>query len=144
MARGQEKVILPKEDLPPVSKLSNGNYGYIMRYRISSEDQNRFSHWSPIREVEISEPIPVDGTLSIVGSTAIAVWGDEELRPNYDVFVSFNSGDYFYHGTSPTHSYTFIIPTGSTEVQVAIQIESTTHERALPLEIFESELQSLV
>lgn len=144
MPRGQEKVVLPKEDLPPVSKLSSGNYGYIMRYRIVSEDQNRFSHWSPIRELEIPTPLTVDGTLSVVGSTAIAVWGDEESRPNYDVFVSFNGGEYFYHGTSPTHNYSFLLPVASSSVQVAVQIESTKHERAATLQIFESEVISLI
>lgn len=144
MARGQEKVIVPKQDLPPVSLLSDGSHGYIMRYRIVSEDQNRFSHWSPIREIPVPTPIPVDGNLAIIGTTGLAVWGDEESRPNYDVFVSFDGADYFYHGTSPTHNYTFIIDPGTSTVQVAIQIESTTHERALNIQIFESQVVSLV
>lgn len=46
--RGQQKAIIRKENLPAFSLLSDGTYGYIVRYRVVSEDQNRFSHWSPI------------------------------------------------------------------------------------------------
>lgn len=144
MPRGQQKVILSREDLPAVSKLSNGFYGYIMRYRIISEDQNRYSHWSPIRELEVPPPDPVSGELATTGSIAQAVWGDEEDRPNYDVFVSFDEQDYFYHGTTPTHQYSFLIESGSVSVRVAIQIESTNKERSNFLTIFESATVNLL
>lgn len=144
MPRGQQKVIIPREDLPAVSKLSNGFYGYIMRYRIISEDQNRYSHWSPIREMEIPSPAAVNGDLAILGNIAQVVWGDEEDRPNYDVFVSFDGEAYFYHGTTPTHQYSFLVEPGSVSVQAAIQIESTNKERANFLTIFESNVVDLL
>ena len=137
MARGQQKVILPKDDLPPVSKLSDGTYGYIVRYRIISEDQNRYSHWSPIRELAMPDPIPVAGDLIVNGGLVQAVWGDEEDRPNYDVFVKWDEADYIYHGTTPTHTYSFLLEMAST-LQVAVQIESTNKERSALLEIWES------
>lgn len=144
MARGQQKVVVPKEDLPAVSRLSDGNYGYIIRYRIVSEDQNRFSHWSPIRELPLPSLQPVTGDLSIIGGTAIAVWGDEESRPNYDIFVSFNGDPYLYHGTAPTHTYTFILEDNPTTVQVSIQIESIDKQIAPELQIFESNVINLI
>ena len=144
MARGQQKVIVTKETLPPVSKLSNDLYGYIMRYRIISEDQNRLSHWSPIRELAVPEPEQVSGAIAIIVNIVQAVWDDEEGRPSYDVFVSFNEGEYIYHGTTPTHQYSFIAEYDSVSVQVAIQIESTNKERSSFLTIFESEVQDLV
>lgn len=49
--RGQQKAILRKENLPAPSILSDGTYGYVVRYRVISEDQNRFSAWSPIHVV---------------------------------------------------------------------------------------------
>jgi hypothetical protein len=137
MPRGQQKVILPKEDLPPVSLLSDGTYGYITRYRIISEDQNRYSHWSPIREVAIPEVIQVSGDIAVSGDIIQAVWGDEAGRPSYDVFVKFDSNEYFYHGTTPTHQYSFLSESAST-VQVAIQIESIDKIRAEQITIFES------
>jgi hypothetical protein len=144
MPRGQQKIIVPREDLPPVSKLSDGSYGYVMRYRIVSEDQNRFSHWAPIRELAVPEPTLVAGDVLVNGSIAQVVWGDEEDRPNYDVFVKFDEAEYVYHGTTPTHQYSFILE-GSTEtIRVAIQIESTDKERAAFLTIFESDELDLV
>lgn len=144
MSRGQEKVILPKQDLPPVSVLSDGSYGYIMRYRIISEDQNRFSHWSPIREISLPEITPVSGALSINSGIVSATWGDDEGRPSYDVFVKFDNNDYFYHGTTSTHQYDFLIESGATTVQVAVQIASTNNVRSNAIQIFESEVVNLV
>jgi hypothetical protein len=138
MPRGQQKVRTPRTDLPEVSKLSDGTYGYIVRYRIISEDQNRFSHWSPIRELTMPPVIPVDGDVVVGGSIIQAVWGDEEDRPNYDVFVKFDDGEYFYHGTTPTHQYSLLAPYDSLTVKVAIQISSTEKERSEFLTIFES------
>lgn len=144
MSRGQEKVVISRNNLPPVAKLSNNAYGYIVRYRILSEDQNRFSHWSPVRELEVPPPLQVSGNLSIIGTTALLVWGDEETRPSYDVFVSFNGEDYFYHGTTSTHQYTFILENSPSTVRAVVQIESIEKEEAIDLQIFESELISLL
>jgi hypothetical protein len=138
MPRGQQKVRTPRADLPEVSKLSDGTYGYIVRYRIISEDQNRFSHWSPIRELTMPPVIPVDGDVVVSGSIIQAVWGDEEDRPNYDVFVKFDDEPYFYHGTTPTHQYSFLSNYDASTVRVAIQVSSTEKERAEFLTIFES------
>jgi len=143
MPRGQQKVRLAKEDLPPVSKLSDGSYGYVIRYRIISEDQNRYSHWSPIREVELSTLQPVSGAVVASGSVIQAVWGDEEGRPNYDVFVKFDDNEYFYHGTTSTHQYSFLAESALT-VTVAVQIASTNKERAESITIFESNPVDLV
>lgn len=143
MPRGKQKVILDKDSLPPVSRLSNGNYGYITRYRIISEDQNRYSHWSPIREVAVPSVTQVSGNVAVNGEIVQAVWGDEEGRPEYDVFVKFDSGDYVYHGTTPTHQYSFLAEV-AIAVQVAIQISSTEKARASQITIFESDPVDLV
>jgi len=144
MPRGKQKVRLPSSDLPEVSRLSDGTYGYIVRYRIISEDQNRFSHWSPIRELPMLPVTSVDGQVVANGSIVQIVWGDEADRPNYDVFVKFDGGDYFYHGTAPTHQYSLLAPYDSLTVQVAIQISSSEKERSDFLTIFESVEEDLV
>lgn len=144
MPRGQQKVRVSKSDLPEVSRLSDGSYGYVVRYRIISEDQNRFSHWSPIREITMSEVTRVDGDVAVSGSIIQVVWGDEEDRPNYDVFVSFDGGEYIYHGTTPTHQYSLLAPYDALFVQVAVQVASAEKEKAEFLEIFESAQIDLV
>lgn len=144
MPRGQQKVRTPRTDLPEVSRLSDGTYGYIVRYRIISEDQNRFSHWSPIRELTMPPVIDVDGDVVVSGSIIQAVWGDEEDRPNYDVFVKFDDEPYVYHGTTSTHQYSFLSSYDALTVQVAIQVASTEKERSGFLTIFESIETNLV
>lgn len=144
MARPQEKVIVPRQDLPPVSLLSDGTYGYIMRYRVVSEDQNRFSHWSPIRELAVPLPTQVGGSVVVSGSVGSVIWGDEESRPDYDIFVKFDSADYVYHGTSSIHQYSFIIPDGTETIQVAVQIASTDNTRSSLIEVYESDPTSVV
>ena len=82
-------------------------------------------------------------SLVVNGSISTVVWGDEVNRPKYDIFVKFDGGSYVYHGTSPIHTYSFI-NTGSTSVQVAIQVEGINKERNVDLGIYESGVVSLV
>ena len=135
-----KKAIIQKESLPPVDSESAG---YVVRYRIISEDKNRTSHWSPTFVTNAVPVISVDGALSITSSIITAVWGDELNRPAYDVFVKFDSGSFFYHGTTPIHTYQFL-NTGTTSVHVKVQIASSIKEVKAGLVIFDSGLESLV
>ena len=60
-----------------------------------------------------------------------------------DVFVKFDSGNFFYHGTSKVHSYSFL-KTGTTTVTVKVQIVSSKKEIKAALNIFDSGPVSLV
>jgi hypothetical protein len=143
---GIKKTTILKEELAPVAKLAEDVYGHFLRYRIVSEDKNRFSHWSKITPVTVfsadSLPPQVVGELAISGLSASGfpitiIWDDELNRPKYDIFVSFNNDDFFYHGTSPIHTYSLIAPVGTFSVDVAIQIESIVKERSEILTICE-------
>jgi hypothetical protein len=49
-----KRVIIKKNDLPgPIG--NNTTLDYNIRYRIISEDQNRFSHWSPISTLVVKD-----------------------------------------------------------------------------------------
>lgn len=80
---------LPSKNLPPVNK----NNEYTYRYRITSEDRNRISEWSPIKTIAAPDVIYFDSTLGgnvvISGNAITATWSDENNRPNYDVFTRF-------------------------------------------------------
>jgi hypothetical protein len=78
---------IPKNQLPPVES----DNVYSLRFRVISEDKNRISHWSPIFIVDSVAPVAVSGALSVTETIITAVWGDEEGRPAYDVFVNFDS-----------------------------------------------------
>jgi hypothetical protein len=136
---GIKKLTIPKNQLPPVSD----NNQYILRYRIVSDDKNRASHYSTIFLATANEIEPVNGNLSINGNSLVAVWGDENNRPRYDIFVKFDNGTYQYHGTSPIHTYGFL-KTGTINVRVAVQVEGINKKRNAELTIFESNLVSLV
>jgi hypothetical protein len=135
-----KKAIVPKESLPPVD---SETAGYVVRYRIISEDKNRTSHWSPIFVTNAVPTETVSGALSITSSIITAVWGDELNRPAYDIFVKFDSEPFTYHGTSPTHTYLFL-NTGTASVHVKVQIASSVKEVKESLVIFDSGVESLV
>lgn len=140
MASGQRKARILPQDLPPVIRLGENEYGYLTRYRIISEDRNRFSAWSPVYKVPAfdaaNKPPIVSGDLSVSGNSVVVVWGDAAERPKYDVFVSFDGGAYFYHGTSPIHTYSFLNEATST-IDVKIQVESIDKEISTVLTICE-------
>ena len=83
-----------------------------------------------------------NGALSVTAAIITAVWGDEEGRPAYDVFVNFDSAGYQYHGTTLTHSYPFLNE-GTSTVRVAIQIAGASKTRNAGLTIWESSVTSL-
>lgn len=137
--QGIKKVVIPKSSLPAVTSDNK----YLVRYRIVSEDRNRVSGWSPVFQLNAKAVQPVDGDWSINGRVITLVWGDEEDRPSYDIFVKFDNGPYTYHGTSTVHTYS-LIKTGTTSFQFAIQVSSISKTRSTALEIYESNSISLV
>jgi hypothetical protein len=137
---GIKKVIIKKSSLPP---LDHNKIGYVFRYRIISEDKNRTSQWSPINLVLDDSITAVTGAVQVSTSVISAVWGDELNRPKYDVFVGFDGATATYHGTTPIHSYQFI-KTGTTNVRVIIQVESSEKTLNANLQIYNSGLVSLV
>lgn len=85
---GLQKARVLKENLPPLSIFPDGSIGHYVRYRVVSEDRNRYSHWSPVYLVKVA-PFTLMGSVSVSNTPAIvsAVWGDALDRPRYDVFV---------------------------------------------------------
>jgi hypothetical protein len=110
----------------------------LLRYRITSDDRNRISSWSPIFFIKNKPVQLVDGVVSQDGNIINIVWGDEEDRPKYDIFVKFNTGDFFYHGTSQTHNYSVIKEPGATSIMVAVQIEGIERQRNELLTIYKT------
>jgi hypothetical protein len=135
-----KKTRILKSSLPPVDF---DTLKYNTRYRVISEDKNRTSHWSPIYNSDGANVVGTTGALSIGEEIITAVWGDENLHPEYDVFVSFDGNTFFWHGTSAVHSYSFLNE-GTTTVRVKIQLASSKKQIKAGLGIFDSGLQSLI
>jgi hypothetical protein len=129
---------IPKNDLPPVES----DNVYSVRFRVVSEDKNRTSHWSPVFVIESTTPVAVSGEVVVSGPIVIAAWEDEENRPQYDVFVKFDSDPYIYHGTTPIHTYTFLNEASST-VRVKVQIVGSAKTSNATLTIWESAITSV-
>jgi len=135
-----KKLRVLKSSLPPVDYDTEK---YNLRYRVISEDRNRTSHWSPIFNSDGTNVIGTNGALLITEEIITAVWGDENLHPAYDIFVSFDGDPFYWHGTSAVHSYSFLNE-GSTTVQVKVQLVSSKKEIKAALSIFDSGVESLV
>jgi len=135
-----KKLRVLKSSLPPID---HDTEKYNVRYRVISDDRNRFSHWSPIYNSDGVDVVVTSGAVSRAGYIITAVWGDQNDFPEYDVFVKFDSGDFFYHGKSKVHSYSFL-KTGTTSVRVKVQIISSKKEIKAALNVFDSGTVSLI
>jgi hypothetical protein len=133
--------VIKKATVPSsiLSELDWETGGYLIRYRIVSENKNIRSHWSPVYfmpaedflnvEGEISENVSdTDPTKTIVN----VVWDDFFNRPSYDVFVAFRGNppentfeydgdDFYYHGRSTTHNYAFINRPDVESIRIIVQ-----------------------
>jgi hypothetical protein len=103
---GIKKVVIKNEDLPPVQitttynnvleRLEVEGLHYDFRYRIISEDKNKFSHWSqiiryPMPDVTTPFPYTAENRFSITKSgnpeMITAIWsfpGDSENPSDYE------------------------------------------------------------
>lgn len=75
-----KKLIIPRESLPPTNAYTRG---YEVRYRITTEDRNRFSYWSPIFFVD-PELIYEVGSLELRGSLSIEKIGSSYVGVTWD------------------------------------------------------------
>ena len=57
---GIKQSIIKSSQLPPTLG-DNSALTYTLRYRILSEDKNRFSHWSPIKQITINNTFDETG-----------------------------------------------------------------------------------
>jgi len=135
-----KKLRVLKSSLPPID---HDTEKYNVRYRVISDDRNRFSHWSPIYNSDGVDVVVTSGAVSRAGNIITAVWGDQNDFPEYDVFVKFDSGNFFYHGKSKVHSYSFL-KNGTTSVRVKVQIISSKKEIKEALNVFDSGTVSLI
>lgn len=141
---GIKKVVILKKDLPAF----NSNHGdYILRYRVISEDKNRWSHWSPqykINALSVAEnayKVAVDSVNEIIN----IVWTPTEQTSNttYDIFLKWDSSDWVYASTVSTTSYAIIKKTGATKLKIAAQVPTFPKQRSDRATIFESNELSL-
>ena len=133
--------VIKKVNVPPnlLAELDWESGGYLIRYRIVADSRNIRSHWSPVYFIPVPDFADVEGEFSEsvsdsdpIKSVISVVWDDVFNRPAYDIFVSFRGNppeetfeydgdDFYYHGTSPTHQYSFVQREGVSSIRIIVQ-----------------------
>lgn len=116
-----KKIIIKNSDLPDILVKEEG---YLIRYRVVSEDKNRVSHWSPSKLI-LPNYTFVPGVIqesSVQGITTFA-WdpvtikiGTNVIRQahEFDIWVRFDrndSGDWMYKQRIDGNTYSIPTPT---------------------------------
>lgn len=102
-----KKAKFPASILPAINAQTEG---YLLRYRIVSEDRNRISAWSPVLKLEPNYVYQV-GTIkkSEANSILTLSWDPvgididgEVVRyvNNYDIWVAWEQGPYQFYGST--------------------------------------------
>ncbi len=143
---GITKVTIFKNELPPVDA---NTVSYSVRYRIVSEDRNRFSSWSPIVDLVAPVTTLLDYSIAVNNSAKLVTvaWNPKpELGlSNYDVFIRWigNGTDnltnypWAFVTNTPTSNQLFAFPTsipapgGGTEVvkHVEVAVQRPTYQK---------------
>lgn len=136
-------VVIPKSELIPI----DGKNEYLVRFRITSDDRNRFSEWSSIFSVlgtGVAE-IPEFRVASFTNNSIVTiVWDGLPSNNTFDIFVSYDGGLMTYHGSSSENRYMFIHPANIQTYKFSIQVASVSKEYNQSLQVFESEVLSVV
>ena len=133
-----KKIIIKPEDLPPVDA---NEKGYILRYRIVSEDKNQSSHWSPQYLVPFLGPNDVPSDMPFVDAEkvnrfAAITWYIPERysADTVDVYVQWSQNTsviipWTYLTRSYTNTASAEIPDGVNHIEVWIQYITSPREK---------------
>lgn len=132
--QGPQKAVLLESNLPPLTVFPDGKAGYEVRYRIVSEDRNRFSAYSPlVKVIPNYEYQYTPGTVTsdvevVTGGPFVNLFWDPinivdrvsgkliKQLEDYDVFVQWGKGEtspapvWFYEGSVSDHADGFRYP----------------------------------
>jgi hypothetical protein len=95
------KIVIKKENLPAINFQTES---YSVRYRLTTEDRNRFSYWSPIYGVSVNPNYTVTETsVTHSGTLVTAVWQNVANITSYDVWIAWANSttptNFSYYGT---------------------------------------------
>lgn len=123
-----KKAKFPASSIPAINKDTEG---YLIRYRIVSEDKNRVSAWSPVIKLDPSyeyltgsSAVDDTGNILAVSWDAVKIVIDgEPVRNvnNYDIWVSWVQGaDYEYYGSTSDTYANLLKPAGANQNSIRI------------------------
>jgi len=139
--KGIKNVVIKKDLLGNVTS-SNSR---VVRFRLIAEDRNRKSAYSKIFVTNSDAVIIGEGDLNFVGNLILANWttGEVSVQIVYDVFVGFDGQTPKYIASTGSNNYSFL-KTGTQSVRVIVQISSIDPTLSQDLEIYDSQIVSLV
>jgi len=138
-----KKVVIPRSQLIPV----DGSSQTLVRFRIISDDRNRFSEWSSIFSVTTGEEISLTAARfasASLGSIVTIAWDGLPSGISLDIFISEDGEDMTYSGTTSDNRYIFIRSAEADTYQFSIQVSSINKAYEESLQIFESEVFDVV
>jgi hypothetical protein len=139
--KGIKNVIIKKELL---GKVTSSNFR-VVRFRLISEDRNRKSAYSKIFITKSDSVIVGQGDTQQSGNTISVTWsfGKNLLQTTYDIFAGFDGEEPSYLGSTASQSYSFL-KNGTESVRVLVQISSISPIINDELQVYDSEIVSLV
>jgi hypothetical protein len=111
----------------PLSKLPYPNIDgkHRVRFRITTQDRNEISEWSPIFVVD-SPNQQVSASISyqyqLVGQTATLSWLPDSKYKEYDIFTSFDGSDLQYFTRTVNSGININVPTEINTLRVWVQL----------------------
>ena len=151
-----DKIIkLKPNSLSSIQSDANGLF-YALRYRVISEDKNRYSFWSPILRIDMPDLTTVTDSYKVHSSTTGQTpkiinisWTQPEPVDyaefnTFDVFIRWKDNasnpltDWILVGTVTSKSFALIVPNDSSykKIDVDIQLESVARTRVENLVAF--------
>lgn len=124
------KLTISSVNLPPVNAQEKA---YFVRYRIISEDRNRFSYWSPIYKIPFNFVFTtLSASVTYANNLITAIWArtvssshDLPYTPSsFDVWIKWSNSDWLYQGRIAGTFMTFQKNTGATTFSTRIYIPS--------------------
>lgn len=133
---------------------------YVTRYRVTSEDKNTYSEWSPLYKIQMPSVSQIlaaanDGTVPTItpkysssAGVATVVWdvpnGLKDVV-EYDLYAKYGSGSYTYVKTVGKDRFDYIKPTGQTATSVSLLLQLKTYPQytVTSLKVFELLNQSI-
>lgn len=133
-----KKIIIKPEDLPPIDA---NEKGYVLRYRIVSEDKSQLSHWSPQYFVPFLGPDDVPGDMPFVDAEKVnrfvsITWYIPERynADTVDIYLQWGQGGtptipWTYLTRSYTNTASAEIPDAINQVWVWIQYITSPRQK---------------
>lgn len=125
---GIKKVIIPKESLPAIS---GENQSYILRYRVVSDDKNRYSHWSPQHKVAKDPVSQINYSLDVNQSnkTFTLIWEPVVDINTFDIYIKIDNNDWTYATSVNSTTYSALTNSLWSHIQLAVQIPTYPKKR---------------